>query len=100
MNSGRPKQLADGGAIDRRDELDGLLGQAAGDKLVGQDAMERAVGVDGFLAAAQDHRVAALDAEGGRVDRHVGAALVDHEDDAQRHAHLPDLQPVGPAARP
>ena len=55
--------------------------------------------MDGLLAAAQDHGVAALDAERRGVDRHVGPALVDHEDDAQRHAHLPDFQPVGPPAR-
>ncbi len=99
MNSGSAQQLADGGAVDRRDKLDRLLGQAARDQLVGQDAVECPVGVDGLLAAAQDHRVAALDAEGGGVDRHVGTALVDHEDDAERNAHLLDLQPVGPPAR-
>ncbi len=50
-----------------------------------------AVGLDGLGAAAQDRGVAALDAQGGGVDRHVGAALVDDADDTQRHAHAPDL---------
>ena len=43
--------------------------------------------------------VAALDAERGGVDRDVGPALVDHEDHAERNAHLADFQAVGPPAR-
>ena len=61
--------------------------------------MQGPVGRDRLLAAAEDRRVAALDAERGGVDGHVGPALVDHEDHAERDADLPDVQPVGAAAR-
>ena len=37
---------------------------------------------------AQQRRVAALQAQAGRVDRDVGPGLVDDPDDAERHAHL------------
>ena len=60
--------------------------------------MQGAVGVDRLLAAAEDDGVAALDAERGGVDGDVGPALVDHEDDAERHADLADLQAVRPPA--
>ena len=36
-----------------------------------------------------------LSAEHGGVDGDVRARLVDHADDAERHAHLPHLQAVG-----
>ena len=51
---GEAQELADGRAVDRRDELDGVLGEAGGGELVGEDAMEGAVGGEGLLAAAED----------------------------------------------
>ena len=57
---------------------------------------DRGVGVGGLLPAAKDHGVAALDANGRRVGRHVRPRLVDEEDHPQRHADLLHFQPVGP----
>ena len=56
---------------------------------------DRGVGVDRLRAAAQDHAVAGLDAQRRRVGGHVRARLVDHGDDAQRHAHALDPDAVG-----
>ena len=80
MQLGHAQQVADGRAVGGRDELDGVGGQAGRGELVGQDAVEGAVRVDRLLAAAEDRRVAALDAERGGVERDVRPALVDHED--------------------
>ena len=46
-------------------------------------------------AAAQDHRVAGLDAQPGGIGGHVGARLVDHRDHAERNADLRQLDAVG-----
>ena len=51
-------------------------------------------------AAAQDDRVAALQAQRHGVGRDVGAALVDHRDHAERHARAHDLEPVRAGVRP
>ena len=48
--------------------------------------------------AAQHDRVAGLQAQRGGVDRHVRPRLVDDGDDAERHAHLAHVEPVGQAA--
>ena len=78
---------ADGFAILRRHHLHGRLGQAmlcqrARETRVNRSARARALG-----AAAQDRRVAALQAQRGGVGRDVRPALVDDADDAERHAH-------------
>ena len=86
MRVGHAQQVADGRAVGRRDELDGGGRQAGRDEFVGQDAVQGAVRVDRLLAAAEDRRVAALDAERGGVERDVRPALVDHEDHAERDA--------------
>ena len=52
-------------------------------------------GVDRLGAAAQDGRVAGLQAQAGGVDGHVRPRLVDDPDHAQRHAHLADLDARG-----
>ena len=52
---------------------------------------QRAVAMDRFRAAAQDRRIAALDAQAGSVHRDVRARFVDDADHAQRHPHLADL---------
>ena len=44
--------------------------------------------------AAQEAGVAALEAEAGDVDGHVGARLVDDEQHAERHAHLLHVEAV------
>ena len=45
--------------------------------------------------AAQHDRVAGLQAQRGGVDRDVRPRLVDDRDDAERHAHLAHVEPVG-----
>ena len=47
-----------------------------------------------FAAAAQDGGVAGLEAERAGVAGHVGPALVDDADDAERHPHALDAQAV------
>jgi hypothetical protein len=49
----------------------------------------------GLRAAAQDAGVAALDGQRGGLDGHVGPALEDHAEHAQRHAHLAHAMPLG-----
>ena len=51
--------------------------------------------VKAFRAAAQNRRVAALEAEGAGIRRHAGTALVDDADDAERHGDTLDLEAVG-----
>ena len=46
-------------------------------------------------AAAQDDRIAGLDAQSRCIGGHVRARLVDHRDDAERNAHLGQLDAVG-----
>ena len=58
--------------------------------------VDGAVGAVALGAAAQDRGIAGLEAERGGVDRHVGAALVDDADDAERHAHALDRHAVRP----
>ena len=52
-----------------------------------------------LFAAAQDHRVTALDADGRRVGRDVRSRLVNEEHDSQRNATFGDLQSVRPHRR-
>ena len=56
---------------------------------------DRAVAGERLRAAAQDHRVAGLQAQRGGIGGHVRARLVDHRDHAERDAHALDQQPVG-----
>ena len=48
--------------------------------------MQGGVRVNRFLAAAQNHGVAAFDAQAGGIDRDVGARFVQKENDAERNA--------------
>ena len=47
-----------------------------------------------LAATAQDGRIAGLEAQRTGIARHVRPALVDDADDAERHAHALDPQPV------
>ena len=78
------------------DELHGVGRQPGVAQAVGQHAMQGQVGVQRLAAAAQDDGVAALDAQAGRVHRHVRPRFVDEEDHAQRTTDFVDLQPIGP----
>ena len=60
-----------------------------------QHLCHRQIGADGFLAAAQDRRIAAFQAQRSAVRRHVGPGLVDHGNDADGHRALDQMQPIG-----
>ena len=93
-----PQKLADGIAVRGGHQLHGIGGQIVGRQAILENPMEGAVGVQGFLAAAEHNGVAALDAQRGRVDGDVGPGFVNEEDDAERHGDLVDHQAVGPHA--
>ena len=67
---------------------------------LGGDRGEHGVGVRRGRRAAQHDRVARLQAQRRRVDRHVRPRLVDDRDDAERHAHLAHVEPVRRAGTP
>ena len=73
-------------------------GRPASRKPVRQGGVDRARRAEALGAAAQDRRVARLEAERAGVRGHVRPALVDHADDAERHAHALDRHAV--RARP
>ena len=54
-----------------------------------------AVRLVGILTALQHTGIAALEAEGEDIERHVGTGLVDHADDTERHADAAEAQTVG-----
>ena len=74
--------------------LDAALGQTRRHRRLGGDLGQRGVRVRRRGGAAQDDRVAGLQAQRGGVDRDVRAGLVDDGDDAERHAHLAHVQAV------
>jgi len=84
-------QFADGGAVGGFDDLHRILRQAGAGQAFLHQLRQRLVAVDRFRAAAQDGCVAALDAQAGRIHRHVRTRFIDDADHAQRHAHLADL---------
>ena len=71
------------------------VGQARLGRRPRGDARQHRVGVRRRARAAQDDRVAGLQAQRRGVDRHVRPGLVDDRDDAERHPHAPQLQAVG-----
>ena len=96
---GRGDQVPDRGAVGGLHELHAVGGQAGFEQGALHQLPQREVGVDRLRAAAQDAGVAALDRERRGFDRHVGAALVDHAEDAQRHPHLADRNAARPLAQ-
>ena len=87
---------ADRGAVARRHELDRVRRQAGFAQPGDDRVVDGAVGALALGAAAQDRGVAGLEAERGGVGGHVGPALVDDADDAERHAHALDRHAVRP----
>ena len=86
-------------AVGGGDQLHGPRGKAVRCGGLGQQIDNRPAGMRRFLPAAQNDRVAALDANRRRVRRDVGPRFVDEKDHAQRHTDLADLQPVRPHGR-
>ena len=79
------------------DEADRAVGDAGLGRRLGGDRREHGVRVRRRGRAAQDDRVAGLQAQRGGVDRDVRARLVDDGDDAERHAQLAHVEAVGQA---
>ena len=71
------------------------IGQACFAQRALQRGGDGGIRMDRLAAAAQDHAVAGLQAQGRGIGRDVGARLVDHRDHAQRHAHALDDDAVG-----
>ena len=78
-----------------RDQLHRVGRQAGSLRGLAEHGHDRGVGAAGARGAPQQHGVAALEADAGRVGGHVGTGLVDDPDDAERHAHLAQLEAVG-----
>jgi hypothetical protein len=93
---GHRDQVADGGAVGGVDQLHGVGGRPASSSA--RAPARPAPGWTGCLgAAAQDAGVAALDGQRRGLDGHVGPALIDHAEHAQRHAHVADADAGGAA---
>ena len=87
---------ADRGAVARRHQRDRVLGQVRFAQALRERGMDRARRAMAVRAAAQDHGVAGLERERAGVGGDVRPALVDHADDAERHAHALDRHAVRP----
>ena len=94
--SHRREQVADGRAVGGRHELNTGGRQTRGLQSRDQTGMNGAARMHALRAAAQDGRVAGLQAQRARIAGHVGTALVNDADDAERHAHARDVEAVGP----
>ena len=90
------KHVADGGTIGGGHELDAFQRQPRCLQACNETAVNGLVGMPAFRTAAQNDGIAGFQAEGARIGRHVGAALVDDADDAERHAHALDPEAVRP----
>ena len=85
---------ADRLAVLRRHQLDRLGRHARRRQPFDQRGMDRAVRMDRLAAAAQQHRVAAPQAQRRGIGGDVGAAFVDDPDQADRDAHARQLEPA------
>ena len=83
-------------AIGDRHQLNGGLGQTRRLQPARQAFGDGAARCQTVRAAAQDHGVARLEAQTARIRGHVRPAFVDDADDAQRHPHARNVEPVWP----
>ena len=81
------QQQAHRGAVTGRHQRDRSLRQTRFAQSLHQAVVDRAAGPETVGATAQDHRVAGFQAQHAGVGSDVGAALEDHRDHAERHAH-------------
>ena len=91
-------QMGDAGAVLAGQQLHGVGVEVLGRQRGAQRGDQRRVGPRRRRAAAQQHRVARLQRQPERVDGHVGPALVDDADHAERNPLLAQLQAVGQRA--
>jgi hypothetical protein len=89
------QQFADRGAVADGDHLDCVSRQAGAFQPLCQAGMDGAGGMERVRSAAQDDRIARFEAEGAGVGRDIGAAFIDHADDAQGRADALYPEPVG-----
>ena len=90
----RAEHGGDEGAARVRGGLDGVFRQPRGAKAGAQGGEDGGGGVGAVRASAQDDGVAGLEAQPGRIRADVGAALVDHADDADRCGDAAEVQAV------
>ncbi len=76
---------------DARDDLHRRLGRPGLLQGLLHQLGQGHIGVDGLLAALQDHGVAAFETEGGGVHRDVGPGLVNKADHPEGDALAPDF---------
>ena len=76
--------MADRVAIGRANQLHGVGRQAALGGGFGQQLRNGLVGMGRFFAAAQNHRIAAFDANGRGIGRDIGPRFINEEHDSQR----------------
>jgi hypothetical protein len=88
-------ELAHGLAVGGLHQLHRVLWQARLGQRLLHDLGQRLVRINSLGAAAQDAGIAALDAEAGRFDGHVGPALVDHAEHTNWHTHLAHADAAG-----
>jgi hypothetical protein len=94
------QQRRDGAAVGGGDELDRRVRETGRGGGRGKLRGDRRIGRKRLRPTLQDHGVARLQAQTAGVGGDVGARLVDHADDSERHAHLADLEAVrAPPAR-
>ena len=84
-------ELAGGLAVGRLDHRHSLARETLDFKRIGQQLGNHGARVIGQRTAAQNAGVAGADADARGVGRYVGARLVDHGDQTQRHAHTGEV---------
>ena len=89
------EKVTHGCTVGRRHKLNAIGAYAALHKFVGEEAVQYRVGMECFLAAAEDDSVTALDAQARRINGYIWSRFIDEEDYAQRHTNLDDLEAIG-----
>ena len=84
------------GAVARGNQLYCRHRQACCDQPLRQTRMQGYRRIQAFTASTQDGHIAALQAQGTGIHRHIGAAFVNDGDDAQWHTNPLEMQPIGP----
>ena len=86
------------GAILRRHQLHGVSRRPRRRQTPGQRRQNRMVGMHRLAAPTQQHGIATAQTQRGGIRCHIGPALVYDADQANRHPHPAQAQPVGPLA--
>ena len=92
---GHGDQAANSRTVRGGHQLHRVFGQASSGQCLVHQRGQRLIRFDGLAAAAQDAGIAALDAQAGRLDCHVGTAFKNHAKNTDWHAHLPHANATG-----